>query len=112
MLRLWDWINGKQLRTVDIYSAVQPFIVVDVPKKKRGWKEGDGAKGKRRHRKNKAKLEETQHDDDGDAEDDRGSAVPQEQAGEVPTVGERVFVVHKMASIPSLPQMIVFSVVG
>lgn len=86
--------------------------MVNASRRKRGWRGEGETKGKRRQRKNKGKLEETQGVDDGDAEDSRGSAIPEDQPGEVPTEESRVFVVHKVASIPSLAHIIVFSVVG
>jgi tRNA (guanine-N(7)-)-methyltransferase subunit TRM82 len=107
VLRLWDWINGKPLRTIDIFSAVQPFIVVKPPKKKMGRKDEDQIKGKRRRGRNKAKFEDAEGTDDRDAEDSHGFAMHEEQLE-----GSGVFVVHKVASIPSLAQIIVFSVVG
>lgn len=111
VLRLWDWMSGRPLRTINIFSVVQPFIVVNAPKRKRGWKDEDETNGKRRRRKTKANLEEIPGVDDGDAEDSQG-AIPEEQPGEVPPEESRVLVVHKVASVPSLAQIIVFSVVG
>jgi len=111
VLRLWDWMSGRPLRTINISSVVQPFIVVKAPKRKRGWKDEDETKGKRRRRKTKTNLEETPGVDDGDEEDSQG-ALPEEQPGEVLTEESKVLVVHKVASVPLLAQMIVFSVVG
>ncbi|KAG2346668.1 WD40 repeat-like protein [Suillus weaverae] len=114
VLKLWDWMSGKLLRNVDVFSAVQPFIAVKTPKKKREWKDEDDdrepTEGKRGRRKNKGKRKGA---DDGDMEESQDSAMPEGQSGEISTgESEVVFVVHKVASIPSLAPRIVFSVVG
>jgi tRNA (guanine-N(7)-)-methyltransferase subunit TRM82 len=117
VLKLWDWMSGKLLRNIDVFSAVQPFIAVKAPKKKREWRnEGEDIEstdGKRGRRKNKGKRKEKRSADDGDAEESQGSAMPERQPGEASTgESEVVFVVHRLASIPSIAPKIVFSVVG
>ncbi|KAG2743233.1 WD40 repeat-like protein [Suillus brevipes Sb2] len=117
VLKLWDWMNGKLLRNIDVFSAVQPFIAVKAPKKKREWRnEGEDIEstdGKRGRRKNKGKRKEKRSADDGDAEESQDSAMPEGQPGEASTgESEVVFVVHRLASIPSITPKIVFSVVG
>ncbi|KAG0705553.1 WD40-repeat-containing domain protein [Suillus ampliporus] len=117
MLKLWDWMSGKLLRNIDVFSAVQPFIAIKAPKKKRGWKDDDDdmepTGSKRGRRKGKGKLKGSPSIDDRDAEGSQDSALPGGQPGEVSIEeSELVFVVHKLASIPSLAQRIVFSVIG
>ncbi|KAG1728050.1 WD40-repeat-containing domain protein [Suillus paluster] len=108
VLKLWDWMSGKLLRNIDVFSAVQPFIVVKPPKKKREWKDEDEdvepTGRKRGRRKGKKKLKGTPSVDDRDAEESQDKASTEES--------ELVFVVHKVASVASLGQRIVFSVVG
>lgn len=117
MLKLWDWMSGKLLRDIDVFSAVQPFITVKAPKKKREWRDEDEdiepTEGKRGRRKNKGKHGEKRSADDGDVEESQDSAIPKGRPGEASTEdSEVVFVVHRVASIPSLAPIIVFSVVG
>lgn len=117
MLKIWDWMSGKLLRNIDVFSAVQPFIAVKAPKKKREWKNEDEdiepIEGKRERRKNKGKRKEKRSGDDGDTEESQNSATPEGQLGEVSTEeSEVVFVVHRISSILSPVPRIVFSVVG
>ncbi|KAG2123847.1 WD40 repeat-like protein [Suillus clintonianus] len=117
VLKLWDWMSGKLLRNIDVFSAVQPFIAVNAPKKKRDWKNEDEdiepTEGNRGRRKSKGKRQEKQSADDGDAEESQKSTIPEGRPGEASTEqSEAVFVVHRVASIPSLAPRIVFSVVG
>lgn len=117
VLKIWDWMSGKLLRDIDVFSAVQPFIAVKAPKKKREWKGEDEdiepTEGKRGRRKNKGKRKKKRSADDGDVEESQDSAVPEGRPGEASTEdSEVVFVVHRVASIPSLAPRIVFSVVG
>lgn len=117
VLKIWDWMSGKLLRNIDVFSAVQPFIAVKAPIKKREWKNEDEdiepIEGKRGRRKNKGKRKEKRSGDDGDTEESQNSATPEGQHGEVSTEeSEVVFVVHRISSILSPVPRIVFSVVG
>ncbi|KAG1728117.1 WD40 repeat-like protein [Suillus lakei] len=117
VLKLWDWMSGKLLRNIDVFSAVQPFIVVKAPQKKREWKDEDEdiepTERKRGRRKRKGKHKEEKSADDGGAEESQDPAMPEGRPGEASTEeSEVVFVVHRVASIPSVTPRIVFSVVG
>ncbi|KAG1860093.1 quinon protein alcohol dehydrogenase-like superfamily [Suillus subluteus] len=108
VLKLWDWMNGELLHDIDVFSAVQPFIAVRVPKKKRERKdEDDDIEPTEGNAKKKRST------DDGDVDKSQDSAVPEGQPGEASTEdSEVVFVVHRVASIPSLAPRIMFSEVG
>ncbi|KAG2150299.1 WD40-repeat-containing domain protein [Suillus bovinus] len=117
VLKLWDWMSGKLLRNIDVLSAVQPFIAVKAPKKRREWKNEDEdiepIEGEKGRRKNKGKRKEKRSVDGGDAEESQDPTMSERQPGEVSTEeSEVVFVVHRIASIPSLVPRIVFSAVG
>lgn len=117
VLKLWDWMSGKLLCDIDVFSAVQPFIAVKAPKKKREWKDEDEdikpTEGKGRRRQNKGKRAEKGSAGDGDAGERQDSPLPDGRHGEVSTgESEVVFVVHRVASISSPAPRIVFSVTG
>ncbi|KAG1852194.1 WD40-repeat-containing domain protein [Suillus subluteus] len=105
VLKQWDWMTGELLRDINVFSTVQPFIAVRAPEKKREWKDEDDdiepTEGKGGRRKNKGKRKKKRSTDDSDVDKSQDSAD-----------SEVVFVVHRVASIPSLAPIIVFSVVG
>ncbi len=92
MLKVWDWMSGKLLANVAVFPAVEPYIKVKAPKRRRGSDgdgdgDGDGGeqkKGKgRRHRgKGKGKGKEEPREDSADVEQVEGAAAP--KANETP----------------------------
>ncbi|RPD73383.1 WD40 repeat-like protein [Lentinus tigrinus ALCF2SS1-7] len=84
MLKVWDWMSGKLLASINVFPTVEPYIKVKAPKRRRGGSDGDGdgegeggegeqKKGKGRGRRNrgkgKGKNKEEAREDSADVEE-------------------------------------------
>ncbi|KAG6821219.1 hypothetical protein H0H93_004041 [Arthromyces matolae] len=134
VLKIWDWMNGKVKREIEIWDVVERYIRVKASRRKRGeWaeEEGSGKGGKRKARGKKSKgkgkkKEETKEEEEGADDDEVGEAKAfgedeGEGEGEAPATageastsqekkGEKVLVISKIATTSS--KHIVFSAVG
>ena len=133
VLKVWDWMTGKEKYNIPIQEAVEPFIVVKG--KKRRWIEEDEmgdenstvrVKKRNRKRKNKGKSKQEQVSkqdvDMEDTGDDVGSTTPaiaENPQGDVtrdsirPEVEETVLAIHKIDSFETPHgKHLVFSAVG
>lgn len=130
MLKVWDWMTGKEKHDIPIQKAVEPFIVVKG--KKRRWLDetemGDEnstvrVRKKDRKGKHKGKAKEvSEQDADMEEAGDDGTPAPEivENAPEDgpqesirPEAEELVLAVHKIDSFEtSRGKRLVFSAVG
>jgi tRNA (guanine-N(7)-)-methyltransferase subunit TRM82 len=132
VLKVWNWMTGKEKHNIPIQEAVDPFIVVKG--KKRRWfeetemgQENSTARAKKKGRKKKGKgkaKEVPEEPQDGDTGETMGGDTPvptnAEGTPEVdpqesirPEVEEFVLAIHKVDSFET-PQgnYLVFSAVG
>ncbi|TFK83764.1 WD40 repeat-like protein [Polyporus arcularius HHB13444] len=139
MLKVWDWMSGKLLANITVFPAVEPYIKVKAPKRRRGSDgDGDGVNGEqkkgkgRRHRgKGKGMGKEEAREGSADVEQVEGAAAP--KANETPEDSSMpdpgsgdaqnisaapeevvVFVVHKISSADrgEHGRFIIFNAVG
>ncbi|KAJ7252517.1 WD40 repeat-like protein [Mycena rebaudengoi] len=114
MLKVWDWMRGTVKREVPILTAVEPFMKVKPPQKKRfeyiDEEAGDGtklrgrkAKGRAKHR---AKMEAKQGSTSAvDASEDVEAADP-------PEVADPILVLRRLESVGLDIPYLIFNAVG
>ena len=130
MLKVWDWMAGKEEHNIPIQEAVEPFIVVKG--KKRRWfdeaevgDENSSVRARKKSRKGKRKgkaKDVSEQDVDIEEAGDDGTPAPTVMEGTPedgpqrsirPEVEELVLAIHKIDSFET-PQekYLVFSAVG
>ena len=131
MLKLWDWMTGKEKHAIPIQEVVEPFVVVKGKKQQwldeeemEGEKPATGVRKKGRKKgKGKRKAEEvSEQDADMGSVNGSGSPTPgvvgitpedSPQEGIRPEVEETVLAIHKIDSFEtSRGKHLVFSATG
>ena len=112
-LKVWNWMTGEVMHTIDVAGAIDPFLVVRAVKRRRGGYDDDeddeAAEGsKRRKGKGRAKGKDRQEEE---KESEEGPTASSSQ----PTTenAEKVLVIRKIGSLEAdgVPT-IIFSAVG
>ncbi|KAG5650540.1 hypothetical protein H0H81_011869 [Sphagnurus paluster] len=120
VLKIWHWMTGTVKHEISVWEAVEPYIRVRCPKRRRGEDEEDAPEAKRKGRGKKAKGkgkgkvqggEETVEDlqEGGTVTELPGPAPMDTQGGEVEKK-DKVLVIRKIDTLPS--RYLVFSAVG
>ncbi|KAI6122323.1 WD40-repeat-containing domain protein, partial [Pisolithus croceorrhizus] len=114
-LKIWDWMTGRLERSVNVFGAVEPFIMVKVPKRRLKSQNGgdDDAviieKGSGRRKKKTKHKQGALRGGSEDPTADSPAGVSSQDLAEA----ETVFVIHKIdSSVSQGGSHIVFSVVG
>ncbi|KAI6107285.1 WD40-repeat-containing domain protein [Pisolithus croceorrhizus] len=115
-LKIWNWMTGCLERSVNVFSAVEPFMMVKAPKRRlKSLNGGDDdtvitEKGSGRRKKKTKQKQGALRGGSEDPAADSPAGVPSQDLAET----ETVFVIHKIDSFVSQggSHMIVFSVVG
>ncbi|KAJ7251424.1 hypothetical protein C8J57DRAFT_1353563 [Mycena rebaudengoi] len=115
MAKLWDWMRGTMKREVPILTAMEPFIKVKPPQKKRfeyiDEEAGDGTKLRGRKAKGRAK-----HIAKMEAKVGSTSAVDASEdvdaAGHPPEVADPILVLRRLESVGLDIPYLIFSAVG
>ncbi|KAJ7252480.1 hypothetical protein C8J57DRAFT_1350142 [Mycena rebaudengoi] len=102
MAKLWDWMRGTLKREVPILTAMEPFIKVKPPQKKRfeyiDEEAGDGTKLRGRKAKGRAKH--------------RAKMGAHVEAADPPEVADLILVLRRLESVGLDIPYLIFSAVG
>ncbi|KAG5647492.1 hypothetical protein DXG03_009429 [Asterophora parasitica] len=124
-LKIWDWMTGAVKHEIQLWDAVEPYIRVSAPKRRRGDDDDEAPEAKRKGRGKKAKGKgkakgaqagAAKAGDDEPAEEAKEevvAAAPAVKNGPTMELDERVekvLVIQKIDSAPS--RQILFSAVG
>ncbi|GLB41843.1 putative required for the formation of N(7)-methylguanine at position 46 (m7G46) in tRNA [Lyophyllum shimeji] len=124
MLKIWDWMTGTLKHEIRVWDAVEPYIRVRIPKRRRGEEDEEDSESRRKARGKKAegkgKAKEAESPVETAAKEEEGVPAATTPTGpetrDTPTPGEeekadKVLVIRKIDTVPST-RHVVFSAVG
>ncbi|KAG6826553.1 hypothetical protein H0H92_015328 [Tricholoma furcatifolium] len=103
-LKVWDWMSGTAKYEIPVWDAVEPFIRVRSPKRKRGEEGGEAGEAKRKGRGKKAKGRgKGKGKEKAKAEDEAGEEEEKDEAEEVEAEAEAAAEVQDEVVAPDTP---------